>query len=155
MQAVMNPPVQQFPKRRNADHAGDVAVLDRFRQIFTRQFIEVSDLSAATQRRKKTGREFKSMMQRQNRQHSIAGIHVKDRRKHRDHAGEIAMRQHDAFWSAGSARGEDERSHGLRGYAFWQKRDALVLGLFIRQFKHFIECPNLDAFQSCGCQTSW
>ena len=52
-------------KRRHANHARHVAVLDRARERVAGELRQVSDLRAATQRRQKTGRELKRVMQRQ------------------------------------------------------------------------------------------
>ena len=47
--------MQQLPKRRHANHAGDVAVLDGLRQMLAGQLRQIGDLRAATQRRQEAG----------------------------------------------------------------------------------------------------
>src|SRR5437870_11823947 len=48
VQTILDSSMQQLPKRGHADHPGDVAVLNRFREMVARQLGQVSDLRAAT-----------------------------------------------------------------------------------------------------------
>ena len=63
MQTRFDTAMQQLPKRGHADHARDVTVLNGFRQVLAVQFVKISNLRAATYRREKSSREFKSVMQ--------------------------------------------------------------------------------------------
>ena len=79
MQAVLDTAMQQFPQRRYADHARNMAVLDCFCEMLAAQFGQVSDLRATAQRREKAGREFERVMQRQDRQYAVTRVHIEDR----------------------------------------------------------------------------
>src|SRR6185369_8109903 len=63
VEPVLNTPVQELPECRHAYHAGNVAVLNRACESITSEIGQISDLCAATERRQKTGGEFKRVMQ--------------------------------------------------------------------------------------------
>jgi len=56
VQASLDAPVQQLPERGHADHAGDVSILNCFREVLATQLRQISDLRAATEWSEKTGR---------------------------------------------------------------------------------------------------
>src|SRR6185369_8199485 len=62
---ILDTAVQEFPKRGNADHAGDVTVLDCLRECVTRELGQVRNLRAATEWCQKACRELECVMKRQ------------------------------------------------------------------------------------------
>jgi hypothetical protein len=107
----------------------------------------VSDLRAAREGRQEAGGKFKRVMKGQDGEHAVPRRHVEDGGQHRDHAGEILVRQHDAFGLARRARSEDERGGRLRVDFRGQEGDALVLDLLRRQREDFLETPEARRFQ--------
>ena len=92
------------------------------------------------------------MMQRQNRKHTILRRHVKNGRKHRNHARKIPVREHHALGAASRSGSEDERGYRLRVHTLWQESDALILCLFVRHHEDVFESPD-PGLQSRSRQT--
>ena len=105
----LDPPVQHLPQRGNADHSGDVAVLDRPRQVLGGQLVEICDLRSVRKRRQKSGRKFERVMHRQHGQDAVRDVHIEHDREHRHHVREILVRQHHRLWRAGRAGSKDQR----------------------------------------------
>ena len=78
--------MQQFPERRDTNHARHVSILDSFREGIAGEIGQVSNLRAAAERGQKSSRKFKRMVKRKHRQHSIFRGHIENGGKHRNHA---------------------------------------------------------------------
>ena len=110
----LDPAVKHFPQRGNADHAGDVAVLDRSRQLLGGQLVEIRDLRSVRERRQKAGRKFERVMHRQHGQNAVRDVHIEHAREHRDHVRKILVREHHGLWRAGRAGSKDQRRDRIR-----------------------------------------
>jgi hypothetical protein len=142
VETALDATVQQFPQSGHAYHPCHIAVFDRARKFFARQFGQVGDLRAARERGQKAGGEFERVMQREDGEHAVLRRHVEDGGEHRDHAREILVREHDGFRLAGRARSEDERGRRLRVNLRRQKRKPLVFDLLRRQREYLFKTPD-------------
>ncbi len=102
-EAAQDAPFQEVPERGNADDTAHVTSAKLAVEALTRDFGQISDLRATTERQKKARRELERVMERQNAQHAVFMREVVDREKLRDETREVPVREHHAFRIPGRA----------------------------------------------------
>ena len=111
---LREPPVQELPQRRNADHRLDLAALERLAQALRGQLVEVGDLRAEEERNEQAAGELEGVVERQHAEQPLAHAQIEERRELRGQRGEVAVRQEDALGLSRGAAGEQDRGDVVR-----------------------------------------